>query len=146
MVEFKVNPDDGSAVLMEVNGRYWGTLSLPISAGMDFPLYHWQVVHGQQPEIPLTYASGKKWRWTVGYQARLYSLLAASRHSVAARKELCTSLLDATQDFGLRVLDSTLTLTDPMPSVAVFVRAMKEFVLHSIRALMKSLFRKRRAE
>ena len=53
MVEFKVNPNDGSAVLMEVNGRYWGTISLPIFAGMDFPWYHWQVAHGERPEIPV---------------------------------------------------------------------------------------------
>ena len=32
MVEFKINPADGSAVLMEVNGRYWGSIGLPIAA------------------------------------------------------------------------------------------------------------------
>jgi len=145
MVEFKVNRDGGSAVLMEVNGRYWGTLSLPVSAGMDFPLYHWQVVHGERPEIPRTYPAGRRWRWTVGYQARLYSLLAAARYSVLARKEVCNSLLDIPQDFGPRVLDSTLTLRDPMPSVAVFVRAMREFVLYSLGVLLKSVFRRHRA-
>ncbi|MGO9085982.1 MAG: ATP-grasp domain-containing protein [Candidatus Sulfotelmatobacter sp.] len=138
MVEFKVNPDTGSAVLMEVNGRYWGTISLPILSGIDFPLYHWQVVHGEQLAVPRTYAAGTKWRWTVGYQARLYSLLAAARHSVPARKELCNSLLHVPEDFGPRVADATLTLTDPIPSLAVFFRAMREFVLHSIRALLKT--------
>jgi predicted ATP-grasp superfamily ATP-dependent carboligase len=44
MVEFKVNPADGQAVLMEVNGRYWGTISLPVIAGIDFPLYHWKLL------------------------------------------------------------------------------------------------------
>lgn len=35
MVEFRI--DDGQAVLMEINGRVWGSIGLPISAGMDFP-------------------------------------------------------------------------------------------------------------
>src|SRR5208282_1432568 len=75
MVEFKVRADGSNAVLMEVNGRYWGTISLPVSAGLDFPLYHWQVAHSEQPEIPQTYSADTKWRWTVGYLERLYHLL-----------------------------------------------------------------------
>ena len=51
MVEYKVNAD-GRAVLMEVNGRYWGTIGLAISAGIDFPLYHWKLAHGQRPKYP----------------------------------------------------------------------------------------------
>lgn len=35
MVEFKVNETD--AVLMEVNGRVWGSLPLAVHSGMDFP-------------------------------------------------------------------------------------------------------------
>ena len=137
MVEFKVNPDDGSPVLMEVNGRYWGTISLPILAGMDFPFYHWQVVHGEQPNIPKTYTTGRKWRWTVGYLVRIYSLLAGARHSVVARKELSDSLLHLPEDFSPRVISSTLTLTDPMPSVAEVFHVMRYLVSYSTRALLK---------
>ncbi|MDQ6838688.1 MAG: ATP-grasp domain-containing protein [Actinomycetota bacterium] len=35
MVEFKVR--DGEVVLMEVNGRIWGSLPLAVHSGMDFP-------------------------------------------------------------------------------------------------------------
>lgn len=35
MVEFKVR--DGAVVLMEVNGRIWGSLPLAMNSGMDFP-------------------------------------------------------------------------------------------------------------
>ena len=34
-MEFKVDPADGTTTLMEVNGRYWGSISLPLLAGMD---------------------------------------------------------------------------------------------------------------
>lgn len=37
MFEFKVCPDTGRAMLMEVNGRLWGSLALAVQAGVDFP-------------------------------------------------------------------------------------------------------------
>ncbi len=37
MVEFKWRPDSGDYCLMEINGRFWGSLPLAIAAGADFP-------------------------------------------------------------------------------------------------------------
>jgi hypothetical protein len=37
MVEYRVDPQTGSALLMEVNGRFWGSLPLAYYAGADFP-------------------------------------------------------------------------------------------------------------
>lgn len=37
MVEFKWNPDDQTYSLMEINGRFWGSLPLAVAAGADFP-------------------------------------------------------------------------------------------------------------
>lgn len=37
MVEFKWNPDTRQFRLMEINGRFWGSLPLAVSAGADFP-------------------------------------------------------------------------------------------------------------
>jgi predicted ATP-grasp superfamily ATP-dependent carboligase len=37
MVEFKRDERDGRPKLMEINGRFWGTLQLAISCGVDFP-------------------------------------------------------------------------------------------------------------
>jgi predicted ATP-grasp superfamily ATP-dependent carboligase len=36
MVEFKDGPD--GPVLLEINGRVWGSIALPVRAGVDFPL------------------------------------------------------------------------------------------------------------
>ena len=146
MVEFKVNPATGEAVLMEVNGRYWGTLSLPISAGIDFPWYQWQLAHGERPQIPTTYAAGKRWRWTVGYLDRLYCLLVAARGSIVARKELCKSLQHIPEDFSTRVFNATLVLRDPVPSVIAFFRIVRSLVFHSISALLRSSDGGRRAK
>jgi len=38
MVEFKRDKRDGKAKLMEINGRFWGSLQLAVSSGVDFPL------------------------------------------------------------------------------------------------------------
>ncbi|MBY0507106.1 MAG: ATP-grasp domain-containing protein [Bryobacteraceae bacterium] len=37
MVEFRQDPATGAAMLLEVNGRFWGSLPLAIQAGADFP-------------------------------------------------------------------------------------------------------------
>jgi protein-tyrosine-phosphatase/predicted ATP-grasp superfamily ATP-dependent carboligase len=37
MVEFKLNPQTGEFCLMEINGRFWGSLPLAEAAGADFP-------------------------------------------------------------------------------------------------------------
>jgi len=37
MVEFKWNPENGNYCLMEINGRFWGSLPLAFAAGADFP-------------------------------------------------------------------------------------------------------------
>jgi len=38
MVEFKVDDRDNRPKLMEINGRFWGSLQLAIDAGIDFPV------------------------------------------------------------------------------------------------------------
>src|SRR6185437_10637525 len=38
MVEYRHDRATGETALMEVNGRFWGSLPLAVAAGMDFPL------------------------------------------------------------------------------------------------------------
>ncbi len=37
MVEYKQNRETGDYALMEINGRFWGSLPLALAAGVDFP-------------------------------------------------------------------------------------------------------------
>lgn len=41
MVEFRRNPLDGTYRLLEVNPRFWGSLTLALVAGVDFPAHYW---------------------------------------------------------------------------------------------------------
>lgn len=126
MIEYKVDAA-GRVVLMEVNGRYWGTISLPIFAGIDFPWYQWQLLHGEAVTAPCSYEDGIKWRWTVGYLARLCTLLAKAGHSTSARGVLRTTLWQSFADFDPLVRDATFRISDPLPSVVPFLRAMGYF-------------------
>jgi predicted ATP-grasp superfamily ATP-dependent carboligase len=42
MVEFRADPRSGSIALMEVNGRFWGSLPLAVHAGVNFPYLLYQ--------------------------------------------------------------------------------------------------------
>jgi protein-tyrosine-phosphatase/predicted ATP-grasp superfamily ATP-dependent carboligase len=43
MVEFRFNPKTGEFILVEINGRFWGSLPLGIASGADFPLWLYQM-------------------------------------------------------------------------------------------------------
>src|SRR5437879_12665199 len=75
MVEFRCDRSSDTAMLMEVNGRFWGTCSLALRAGLDLPYYVWQLAHGEKPEIRSTYLAGLRWRWYSGYLLRIDELL-----------------------------------------------------------------------
>jgi len=64
MVEFKKHRRSGRFVLMEVNGRPWGSLQLPIHCGLDYPafLLRWYLEHCAPPK-QIDYADGITCRW-----------------------------------------------------------------------------------
>jgi hypothetical protein len=74
MVEFKVSPD-GTPYLIEVNGRFWGSLQLAIDAGVDFPWLLYQLANGDRVDEVPGYAIGVRWRWLLGDFARLCKVL-----------------------------------------------------------------------
>jgi len=68
MVEFKRDLRDGQPKLMEINGRFWGSLQLAIDAGIDFPAILADSASGNLPvgEQNITYTSGVRSRWLFG--------------------------------------------------------------------------------
>jgi biotin carboxylase len=65
MVEFRVDPE-GRPWLMEVNGRFWGSLQLAIDAGVDFPWLLYRLCRGEAVEGPASYEVGRRLRWLLG--------------------------------------------------------------------------------
>jgi len=74
MVEFKVSPD-GTPYLIEVNGRFWGSLQLAIDAGVDFPWLLYQLASGAEVDKVTGYSVGVRWRWLLGDFTRLCKVL-----------------------------------------------------------------------
>ena len=66
MVEFKVDRRDGRPKLMEVNGRFWGSLQLPVDAGMNFPLLLYRAAAGEKIIPQFDYKIAVKHRWFLG--------------------------------------------------------------------------------
>lgn len=74
MVEFKVSTA-GTPYLMEVNGRFWGSLQLAIDAGLDFPWLLYQLAMGRDLGPLKNYATGVQCRWLLGDFVRLWKVL-----------------------------------------------------------------------
>ena len=58
MVEFKVNFDTRQWIFVEINGRFWGSLPLAVSSGVDFPYYLYQLLVNKQRDFPQEYKKG----------------------------------------------------------------------------------------
>lgn len=75
MVEFKEDRRDRQPKLMEINGRFWGSLQLAIDAGVDFPVLALQTLERGTQAPPPTYAIGVRSRWLWGdFDALLLTL------------------------------------------------------------------------
>ena len=67
MVEFKVERETGIPQLMEINGRFWGSLQLALDAGINFPFLLYQLATHQPVAVPrYGYRTGVKSRWLLG--------------------------------------------------------------------------------
>src|ERR1051325_6280814 len=74
MVEFR---DDGAGepCLMEVNGRFSGSLELAVAAGVDFPALWTGLLRGRPVHPPVGYQTGVASRWLWGdFKRVLYTL------------------------------------------------------------------------
>ena len=74
MLEFR-DGGEGGPWLMEVNGRFWGSLQLAVESGADFPRWWAEVLAGDEPRIS-GYTAGVTVRWTWGDVKHLLYALA----------------------------------------------------------------------
>lgn len=119
MVEFRRDDATGETYLMEVNGRFWGSLPLAIHAGADFPalLREWSA--GRSPKKP-RYKAGVLCRDIVGDSRWLLSVL-RSGHVPRWR-----AVLDYLAAFRPGVRHYTWAWDDPKPAVmGILVRLRK---------------------
>ena len=108
MVEFKRDRRTGEYRLLEINPRFWGSLSLAIQCGVNFPLYQVQLALGMAPSSPSEYPVGRK--------SRLFftDLLAVRDHWRAGNKVkvAATYVKELTDP---RIKDGFIDWRDPRP-------------------------------
>ncbi|MGH9326670.1 MAG: ATP-grasp domain-containing protein [Terriglobia bacterium] len=67
MVEYKIDRRCGQPYLMEINGRFWGTVMLASAAGLDLPYLYWKMLNGIEVKPgEKRYKIGIKGRYLVG--------------------------------------------------------------------------------
>jgi predicted ATP-grasp superfamily ATP-dependent carboligase len=120
MLEFKQEARTGDLYLIEVNGRFWGSLQLAVASGVDFPYLTYQLAIGERPSLPDGYAIGTRCRWLLG---DFDTLLMRLTRSAAALDlpEAAPSRLRATLDF-LKFVEpglyyDVMSAADPAPAL-----------------------------
>lgn len=130
MVEFKVGKL--GPMLMEINGRIWGSIPLAVTSGMDFPALLAELhLHGAaaiQPQLNSNYKIGVRcrdlqrdlmWITNILMQRRKYKFL-----DIPSRKWAIKALLGL---FNPQRKFDLLTLNDPLPGLAELPRIIKKF-------------------
>ncbi len=116
MAEFKVNPRTGGWVLIEINGRFWGSLPLTIAAGADFPRYLYEMMVRGCGEFPPEYRTGlycRNWRLDAGWLRR--NLSADRSDPSLLTLPLWKVALEPLRLFRER--SDTFTVDDPRPGI-----------------------------
>lgn len=80
MVEYRHDPATGESALMEINGRFWGSLPLAYHAGANFATLCYRVLALDQPVANAPYRSGMRCRFMVPETKRLLRILFGQHH------------------------------------------------------------------
>ena len=133
MVEFRHDQCTGRTALMEVNGRYWGSLGLSAACGIEFPYTQWAYDHGVDPGAGKTPLYGVRARWTAGVLLNIGAAADAGRW-----KEIGASLAELSP--GVR--DMVFDWRDPIPALMeftdTFLRQSYVVAKSAVRALIPS--------
>src|SRR5438105_5036906 len=131
MVEFR---DDGvhPPWLMEVNGRFWGSLQLSIDAGCDFPRLWVDLLAGKVVDAPRAYRDGVTVRWLWGDVKRfLYIVAGPPRGYPGAYPSVARGLQEL---FGRQPAGTRLEVwdrDDKWPAVAEWVEGVRDVLIQA---------------
>lgn len=119
MVEFKRDDRDGQLRLMEINGRFWGSLELAIAAGVDFPNLALDVAVGTRRSPQPSYRTGLRSRWLGGDLDVLMMILKHNREQLrlpASHPGKLRTLWDWLHLWGRDLHYELESMDDPAPA------------------------------
>ncbi len=124
MVEFKVERHTAIPKLMEINGRFWGSLQLAIDSGMDFPCLLHQACSGVSASVPdNSYRAGTKSRWLLGDLDHLLQRLTKTNwelHLDATAPSRWRCILDFCKFIQSDLHYEVESLVDPAPALVEY--------------------------
>ncbi|MGH7769055.1 MAG: ATP-grasp domain-containing protein, partial [Candidatus Binatia bacterium] len=133
MVEFKVDRQSGVPLLMEVNGRFWGSLQLALDAGINFPCLLYRIASGEELQLPVNgYRIGVKSRWLLGDLDHLLLRLLKSDEELSLPPNSPTklrTLLEFCRFYQSGTRNEVLRFDDPKP----FARELGRYVRDLLR-------------
>jgi predicted ATP-grasp superfamily ATP-dependent carboligase len=106
-VQFIMDERDGLPTLMEVNGRFWGSLDLAARAGVDFVRLAHRMALGRRVKPCFCYEAGVAYRWWIPH---------CLMYVVQSGRPIQAALLVAGGPPGSRRMVSELRSTDPFPA------------------------------
>src|SRR4051812_21812542 len=118
MIEYKIDAVTGTPFIMEINGRFWGSLQLAIDAGVDFPSLLLARAEGKRVYGPSSYKLGVRSRWEWGGVDYVWARLRHSDEELSlppGRRDRALSLLSAALPWVPGDRLEILRLTDPAP-------------------------------
>lgn len=136
MVEFRHDSATGETALMEVNGRFWGSLPLNTVAGIDFPLYAWQLSQGITPAPPSSYPIGLRVRWTAGALERAGHVFAELPDD---RISFGNALRQLGADFAPGVKSATWSWSDPLPAIQEVATVLKRWLKDAVKFVLRAI-------
>jgi len=115
-VEFRLDNRDNVPKLMEINPRFWGSLSVAVKAGVDFPyLLYRMTMDGDTPKVS-HYKAGVKGRYLEQDLLHIFSLFkSASSNPTAQTQKRLRMLLNLLKFYEPGVFYDLLELRDPLP-------------------------------
>lgn len=132
MVEFKGDRRDNRLKLMEINARFWGSLQLAISSGVDFPYLLYKMATGVKIETQRGYKVGLRMRWELGDLDHLLLRLTKSRSEL--------SLPPGTPPMGKLLRDFVMDFVYPSTHHEVFRWRDSGPLLFELRQYVRDLF------
>lgn len=117
MVEFRIDPRDGTPKLLEINPRLWGSLALSVFAGVNFPVKLYECAVNGNLEQTLEYDVGVRSRWLFGDTLQL-----------VARDDAIDALREFLQPSRVPCRYDILDRTDPLPTLGYLANGLTGLV------------------
>ena len=129
MVEFKVENESQNVYLMELNGRWWGSLPLSIKAGVDFPMMFFEQVKAGYRETEVT--RSQPYVVSRHFLGDLVNLLRVWFRRDKMRPYLYPERRKALRDFFQTIPNThsdVWQLSDPLPSFMEYIDMVAKLI------------------